>query len=475
MNKYAVLLKNTAWIFIGSFGSRFMQFLLLPFFTAYLTPGEYGIKDLITVYASVLVCLTGCKLEDAVFFHMAGASVRRRAELFTSALLFSLLQSVLLTVVLYLVSGFSSPSGFFAGYWIWLAGITACSGLFLLLQEFCRGCGRLSVYSVSGMLYTAGTVAGALLLIPRFGIRGYLTAVAAGYLTAVVYILISVGSGPLFAWPREFGNTLKTMLRFSLPLIPHAVLWMLLTSLNRPLLEKWYSLAEVGLLAVANKIPLLLDSVWGILFNSWQISAVNEFRNPGFSRYFNRIGTLLLEFFTLLCCILAVGAPYYVPLLPGREYHGISVFIPMLLLSVLFSILTGFIGSVFTASGRSVYFLYSTLAAAVMAVVLNFLLIPGFGIWGAVFALCITMAGQFFFRCLLARKIVRFTGIAKKLAVISGYAVVAALPFVPVSAVLRLIFYIAVISCEIFVFWHDSKVFRHLGYTVLLAKSVRGR
>ena len=46
MSKYSKLLKNTAWVFCGSMGCRMLQFLLLPYLTAWLTPAEYGVKDL---------------------------------------------------------------------------------------------------------------------------------------------------------------------------------------------------------------------------------------------------------------------------------------------------------------------------------------------------------------------------------------------------------------------------------------------
>lgn len=48
MNRYQTLAANTALISIGTFGSKLLVFLMVRFYTGYLTPAEYGTADLIT-------------------------------------------------------------------------------------------------------------------------------------------------------------------------------------------------------------------------------------------------------------------------------------------------------------------------------------------------------------------------------------------------------------------------------------------
>lgn len=60
----------------------------------------------------------------------------------------------------------------------------------------------------------------------------------------------------MFDW-----TCLKRMLKYSIPLIPTAIMWWLVSSLNRPLLERHVGMFAIGLFAVANKLPNVLNMV----------------------------------------------------------------------------------------------------------------------------------------------------------------------------------------------------------------------
>ena len=54
MNKYQTLAANTILMSVGTFGSKLLVFLMVRFYTGYLTPAEYGTADLITQDGGVL-------------------------------------------------------------------------------------------------------------------------------------------------------------------------------------------------------------------------------------------------------------------------------------------------------------------------------------------------------------------------------------------------------------------------------------
>ena len=54
MSKEGTLVKNTIIYAIGNFGSKILSFLLLPFYTYYLSTNDYGYFDLITTTISLL-------------------------------------------------------------------------------------------------------------------------------------------------------------------------------------------------------------------------------------------------------------------------------------------------------------------------------------------------------------------------------------------------------------------------------------
>ena len=71
MNKYQTLAANTILMSAGTFGSKLLVFLMVRFYTGYLTPAEYGTADLITQTANLLIPLVSLDITDAVFHFAA--------------------------------------------------------------------------------------------------------------------------------------------------------------------------------------------------------------------------------------------------------------------------------------------------------------------------------------------------------------------------------------------------------------------
>ena len=66
-NKYQRLLSNTAILGIGTFSSKLLVFVMVRFYTACLSPDEYGIADIITQTANLLIPLLSLGIAEAVF------------------------------------------------------------------------------------------------------------------------------------------------------------------------------------------------------------------------------------------------------------------------------------------------------------------------------------------------------------------------------------------------------------------------
>ena len=66
-NKYQRLAGNTVKLGLGTFGSKVLVFLMVRFYTEYLSPADYGTADLITQTANLLIPLLSLGITDAVF------------------------------------------------------------------------------------------------------------------------------------------------------------------------------------------------------------------------------------------------------------------------------------------------------------------------------------------------------------------------------------------------------------------------
>ena len=65
-NKYKYLVKNTGFLAISSFSSRILVFLLVPFYTSILSTSEYGIFDLASTTAQLLMPILTLNIYEGV-------------------------------------------------------------------------------------------------------------------------------------------------------------------------------------------------------------------------------------------------------------------------------------------------------------------------------------------------------------------------------------------------------------------------
>lgn len=65
-SKFKVLLSNTLVFALGSFGSKFIMFFLLPLYTNTLTPEQYGVTELVITGSYLLIPFISFSIQDAV-------------------------------------------------------------------------------------------------------------------------------------------------------------------------------------------------------------------------------------------------------------------------------------------------------------------------------------------------------------------------------------------------------------------------
>lgn len=101
MNKYQRLATNTFLMSIGTFGSKLLVFLMVRFYTGYLTPAEYGTADLITQTANLLIPMVSLDITDGVF-RFAADRQNGRTSVFTVGLRIIMLGSAGMLLVIFL-------------------------------------------------------------------------------------------------------------------------------------------------------------------------------------------------------------------------------------------------------------------------------------------------------------------------------------------------------------------------------------
>lgn len=414
MGKYSRLGKNTVLVFVGNIGSKLISLFMLPFFTAWLSVEDYGTTDLISVYVSFLLSIITCCIAESIFIFPKGQSRENKKRYFSSGLIFSIISFSVFALIFYIVQNALERAAFssiFTKYAWFIYGMIAASFIQSYIQQFTRSIDKITIYAVSGIVLTAVTALSSFILVPLYGIDGYIYA-------QIISLLFTALFSGIYSKAYEFlsvkaikKEACYEMLKYSIPLIPNGIMWWLVSALNRPVMEHYSGMHDIGLFAVANKFPSLIVMAFSIFSYSWQISVIEEFNTKGYKEFYNKMLRIVITFLTLLSCGIAILSKTFVTIMADDKFAEAWKFIPILCFGVIFSSLSTFVGTNFSATRESKYYFYSSIWGAVASVVLNILLIPEFGIFGASLAVVIAYMVMAASRIIFSWKYVQITNI----------------------------------------------------------------
>lgn len=382
-NRSGAFAKNLAIVFIGSVGGRIIGFAMLPLYTRWMTPAEYGLADLAYIITIALMGLYTLQIQDSVFIFPRNHKKEDQKIYFLSGLIFLAWSTIIFAILFYVFSNLQilvkTEIKQLAPY---IFGMLILGSVQNYVQQYCRSVDYIISYAVSGFVLAAATAVSGFLLIPTLHVKGYLIAQIVGSLAGLVAAMLL---GKLWRHVDSSYSSvyLIEMLKYSTPLIPTTMMWWCIFSMNRPLLAAYYGLTAVGIFAVASKFPTLLGVFWSIFDNAWGISVLDEYHKDGFAQFYNKMHRLLLGLLVAITLFLTYFANEIVDFIVGNKFRGAELYIPIVVYGMVFSIMGGFVSRLYMAAKCSKYFLYTSIYTAIAALVLNALLVPLFGLYGA--------------------------------------------------------------------------------------------
>lgn len=399
---------------IGTFGSKLLVFLMVRFYTGYLTPAEYGTADLITQTANLLIPLVSLDITDAVF-RFAADRRSGRAGAFSVGLRVITLGSAGMLLVIALLQGFPEVRA----YGFLLASFVIASCYHALCAHFVRARGDTALFAAQGLFNTALFIGLNVLFLAVFqwGIRGYVLSTTVANLATTLGLVWKARLWRYVQFAPK-SRLRRQMLRYCIPLIPTAIFWWVMGVSDRYMV-KWFLGSDAnGIYAVAYKIPTILTILASVFMDAWQLSAIAESSGDrrAHLRFYGRIWDLFAADVFLGAGGIVALSPLLIRILADEPYYPAWRYIPMLTLSMAAAALSNFMGSVYVVTKKSAASFWTSLVGAISNVLLNLWLIPWLGIRGAAAATFFSCLAVFLIRLVNARLLLPFHLSGKKLA-----------------------------------------------------------
>lgn len=396
--RYSTLLKNLGLITVGKVATKIVAVLILPFYTTYLSPEDYGGIDLVVAYCGLFLQPVTLCIDSAIFIFPNGKVDFKKRKYFSSGFFLSFVPLCLFFVAMYLMTRYSAawPVTSFVGTLtrnsLLLCLLVAVGFLSDFLQQMLRTLNKIGLYAIIGIANSLSMILFAVVLLPKFGAKGYMYSLVLSSLLVSLVMFFSCGLWKWLSIKCISWRYYIQMLRYSLPLIPAPALLWVQTQSNRPILASYWGMAAVGIYGFAIRFPSMISLFADSLCKSWEISALNEYRKEGFSSFYNNVCLVFVAVGGMLCVVFAIGVEPIFRLLINDRFHSALRYVPMATASMFFAVCGQLLGVNLTVRKESYKFLWSSLIAVAVAASGNLILIPIWGLWGA----CITMLAATF-------------------------------------------------------------------------------
>ena len=387
--KYKYFLKNLSILTISNFVGKILLFLMLPLYTNILTSDEYGIIDLITTTTQLAIPIFTLCITEAILRYSIDSSNSKKQVLEISLKVFTKGYMILLPISI--ISHFILKINIiyiliFNIYYI----VSSLSSIFTF---YFKGLERIKIIGVASVIKVIVLVSLNCLMLLYFktGIIGYYFSLIMSELINIIILLIDMKLKPLKLEKNNEEKQLQSeMIDYSKHFVLNSISWWINNASDKYILLLFFNASVTGIYSVSYKIPTIIEFVQNIFAQAWQISAIKEYNDTGAKRFFSNMYNCYNLVLVFTVCFLLIFLKLLAKILFAKEFYIAWMYVPFLLIAILFGALSGFLGSIYAANKDSKMYARSTLVGAIANIILNFALIPKFGSQGAAIATLIS-------------------------------------------------------------------------------------
>lgn len=401
------LLRHSTIYLAGAVLVGLGNFVLVPLYTRFLTPADFGAYALIEISLLITVTIAQLGLSTTYLRWYAETEPSHHGEILASSAAAGLFASAIGGFALAVIVRGPLGGGWLAGHardaWIlWpLVILRTCQAIFLSSLQAAQ---RPVAYGFAAVARLLGLVAAGLWFVAlhKEGVRGVLHGWLVG--DAACFLVLLAFCLPRMRLRVRWG-LLSPMLQYGLPLVWSALMALLLDASGRYFLAQFQSLAEVARYSVGIKITNILSMGFLQPFgNAWAGVVFPISHQPSAPITYTKIIGYALVVATLLAAIIILLGPGLIHVFAGPAYTGVQRILPWLLLPVVFRLLEYW-------STLPIYLQYKThwlgplaTAETALCIVLNYVLAPRLGALGAAIAWAVALAACIVATALIGRR-----------------------------------------------------------------------
>lgn len=389
----ARILSASAVYGLANLGIRALNFLLLPLYTRFLTPTDYGVITLAETLAAFLLSIVGLGFDASIqrlyFRHVDDPETL--SSYVGSVLKFALtLETAFLMLALVTGSWLQhavSPNASVPFRYVAMAMITAAATQFfgyrLVLYQAEH---RPWAYAILALISFGSTasLSVALVVYARRGIAGML---GGKLIAAVICLIVALLLGRYALRSRFHWGYVRETVAMGLPLVPHLLMALGLVTADRFILAHYRDFREVGLYAIAYTLGMIMSLITMSLNQAWAPVYYDMARKgEDGGHVLGQMCSGLVILLAAIACFGALIAQDFVAHFLDHRYDSAGRVVPWIIGAYLAHSLFSMFSLAAMQERKTSLIMGASFAALVVNTVLNFALIPRLGMYGAAYA-----------------------------------------------------------------------------------------
>lgn len=373
-----------------------ISFFLLPIYTYYLSPADYGILGVVNSISSLLSILISFGVSGAAtrfyYKHIDEKDYWRR--LFGTIALVILFNTVTYgSIFLFGHSLFIDPIAknidFYPFILVGLLNVLF-TPLYNFFQDYLQTVQDGKKYGINSMLFFVVNMTLIIMSLTVFHL-GVVGVLLSGLITSVIFFLYVIATFLPKLRLRIDKVILKDSLKYSIPLIPHTLANWSNGTLDKLLVNGIRSKADAGLYNLGQQYGSVLSFIVNGVnqaFVPWFYQKVNE-GDAGYS-HIRRVSEASVCIVSLIGIIMAIFSKEILAvMIHNSAYSEVWTIVPCVVFAYVFQLLYYFFVSVLFLN-ETKYVFTITVTSVIMNIIFNLILIPLYGFVGCAIACLLT-------------------------------------------------------------------------------------
>ena len=382
------IVKNTSIYSFGRLASKAIGFLMIPLYTSFLTPADYGIFELLTMLVMILGIMIQGGISSAMFkFYNSCEDKSDKKEYISTIFIFVNVVCFVLCILSSLFSGYLSYALFADGKYgyhvilmlisFFFSIVTTVPETYLMVQKKSKQYAIMSLV----LLFISLSLNIYFVAFAKLAVLGVLYAsIIARILHAAYLMKITL---PEIGLKFDI-NKLKTVLTFSIPMIPAELGMFVFACSDRFFLSHMSNLSEVGIYSLGYKFAFMLSFlVIQPFMQVWEQEMYEISGKEGAETIFGRIYIYLVCAVMFSGLLMSVFIKEVIELVATSQFHSAWKVVPFIALAYVFRASYYYFRMAMFIKSKTLSLSKVTVIGALFSLLLNYILIPRYGAIGA--------------------------------------------------------------------------------------------